>query len=109
MIEVVLLIQSGDTGPIRLVGCAMRGIKRKLATLQDGSPELLHIRDAIRGDERTKTRLHMELDPHYRARGWYEPAALHAIGDTFIRHDIDENTERQRIASINLDEILRLP
>lgn len=109
MIEVILFIQSGDHGPVRLAGCTIRGVKRKLAALQEGNPELIHMRLAIRGDERTKTRLHMELDKVYRARDWFEPEALTMVPMTFVRHDYDESAERQRIAHIKLDEILRMP
>lgn len=109
MIEVILFVQSGENGPVRLVGCTKRSIKRTLTALQRGNPELVYLRMAISGDERTERRLHTEIDSVYRARDWYEPKALTMIPMTFRRHEYDQASERQRIASIKLDEILRQP
>jgi hypothetical protein len=109
MTEVILFLQSGDDGPVRLVGVTERGMKRTLIALQRGNPELLRVRLAIRGDERTERRLHAAIDSHYRARDWYDPAAIGAVPATFLRHAYDERAERQRISRIELAEIVRRP
>lgn len=109
MTEIILVIQSGESGPISLAGVSARGMKRTLEALQRGNPEILHVRDAIKGDDRIMRRLHLTMDKHYRARDWYEPAALRAIDATFTRHDYDLRTERQRISRIELAEILKRP
>lgn len=107
MTDLILVVQSGDRGPVRLVACTTRTMRRTLEVLQRGNPDLLHVRDAVSGDQRTERRLHQTIDAHYAARDWYEPAALQAIPATFLRHDYDREAERQRIAGLKLDEILR--
>jgi len=109
MTDVILLIQSGENGPVRLVPCTQRSMRRTLEALQRGNPEVLHVRDAIKGDDRTERRLHLAIDSHYRARDGYEPAAIATIPATFARHEYDAETERQRLASLRVDEILRRP
>jgi hypothetical protein len=103
----ILFIQSGDNGPVRLVSVQPRGIKRALEGLQRGNPEVLHIRLAIVGDERTERKLHTLIDAHYIARDWYEPVVVDMIPPTFTQLKYDGEAERQRVASLRLDEMLR--
>lgn len=109
MIEVILFVQSGDAGPVRLVGCAGRSIKRMIEALQRGNPEILHIRLAVSGDARVERRLHTTIDGEYLARDWYRPAALEMIPATFLRYRYDEVSERQRIARLKLRELTKRP
>lgn len=109
MIDVILFVQSGDDGPVRLVGCTGRSINRTLAALQKGNPAILHIRKAIAGDERTEHRLHTEIDPHYLAREWYDPIALGVIPPTFLPFQYSERAERQRVLHLRVKEAMKRP
>ncbi len=109
MSDVILFLQSGDNGPVRLVKVSERAIKRNIDALQKGNPELLHMRMAVQGDERTEHRLHAEIDEHYLARDWYDPGVLKLIPTTFLRYKFDATAERQRISRMRLAEIVKRP
>lgn len=106
--NLVLLLQSGETGPIKIVCATERGMRRTVETLQRGNPELLHIRYALDGDERLARRLHVQFEAHHAGRDWYQPAILGQIGLDIPRWpDFDADGERRRIAALGLDVLTK--
>lgn len=98
--QVVLLIQAGDDGPVKIVQSTDRAMLRAVARLQEGSVPLLHIRAVLDGDERLEVRLRRELRRHHSDRDWYDAAALDGVPDDVARLELHD--EQRRVAIVEL-------
>ena len=98
--QVVLLVQAGDDGPVRLVPATDKNLTRVVARLQEGSVPLLHVRATLDGDERLQLRLRRDLAAWRGERDWYAPAALDAIGGDIGR--LETHDEARRVALVEL-------
>lgn len=106
--NLVLLLQSGDSGPVKVISATDRGMRRSVESLQRGNPQILHIRAVLDGDERLERRLHVAWEAHYRGRDWYEPVVLGLVPLDAPRYgDHDEYEEQRRIAALGLDDLVR--
>ncbi len=103
--NVVYVLQSGAGGPVAFGSCAERGLRRRLAALQQGNPELLHLRLLLDGDERLVRAL-QERFAAARLRGdWYPAAVLERIPATAPRLALDHSAEARRLAAMTLAEL----
>ncbi len=98
--NVVLLIQAGDSGPVKIMQSTDKAMVRAVGRLQDGSVDLLHIRAVLDGDERLEVRLRRELHRHRGDRGWYAPAVLEHVPDDVARLELHD--EGRRVAMVEL-------
>lgn len=98
--NVVLIIQAGDDGPLRIVPATDKSLVRVVARLQDGSVPLLHVRATLDGDERLQLRLRRDLHAHRGERDWYAAEALEAIDDDIGRLELHD--EARRVALVEL-------
>ncbi len=101
--QLVLLIQSGDGGPVKLVGATDRNLERVIERLQHGNPELLRVRDVLDGDERLEEWLATHFAGRRLSRGWYEPGVLDDVpGDVARYGGYDDFDEQRRLAAARL-------
>jgi hypothetical protein len=103
--NVVYLLQSGEDGPVTLGVCSDRALRRRIAALQAGNPELLRLRALLDGDERLERALHGRFGAQ-RIRGdWYAPAVLGAVPADAPRVPLDASAEARRLAAMTLAEL----
>lgn len=101
--QLVLLVQSGDDGPVKIAGATDRNLERVVNRLQLGNPEQLHVRKALDGDERLEKMLTESFAGHRLPRGWYAPTVLDLVpGDVAHYEGFDDFDERRRIAAAAL-------
>lgn len=107
--QVVLLLQAGDDGPVKIVGATDKQLKRVVNNIQHGCPEIVHVRAVLDGDERLERRLHVLFETQHRARDWYRPEILSLVpADVPRTDDLSlQDDEQQRIDSMHLDELMR--
>lgn len=103
--NVVYLVQSGVDGPVAVGTCSDRGLRRRLAALQQGNPEVLHLRALLDGDERLERTLHVRFAPHRLRAGWYRPVALDDVPPDLPRLPFDASAEARRLAAMTLAEL----
>jgi hypothetical protein len=98
--NVVVLIQSGDGGPVRIVPATDKNYQRRVLALQAGSVPLLRICAVLDGDERLERTLRRAWIDARRDRDWYEPTVLDAIPGDVERLELHD--EERRIAIVDL-------
>lgn len=98
--NVVLLIQAGDSGPVKIMQSTDKAMVRAVGRLQDGSVDLLHIRAVLDGDERLEVRLRREFARQSGDRGWYGPGVLERVPDDVARLEL--HNEGRRVAMVEL-------
>lgn len=103
--NVVYVVQSGEAGPVGLGTCGDRALRRRLATLQLGNPELLRVRLLLDGDERLERALRERLRAQRLRGDWFAPAALELIPPDVPRVPLDAGAEARRIAALTLAEL----
>ncbi len=104
--HVILLLQAGDDGPVKMVVATDKGIERATARVQYGCPEWVHVRGVLDGDERLEAVLGMTFADHMRDTGWYGRAVLDLVPDDIARYGgFDGDDERRRIAILRMGAI----
>lgn len=98
-VHIIYLIQSGEAGPV-LIGItgaggsvAVAAVRRRVAALQHGNPEELHIRKLIAGDQLLERQLHVRFADHAVRDDWYAAAILDDLPDDLTYLD-DEDRRR---------------
>lgn len=103
MMQVVLLVQDADNGPVKVLGATDRTQRRVVEKLQDGNPHLLSIRAVLDGDERVERRLHVLWEEQHLGRDWYEPAVLELVPRDVQRDpSFDAHEEARRVKVLDL-------
>lgn len=102
--NLVLLIQSGENGPVRIAQATDKNMRKTLVKGQEWSAQTLHIRAVLDGDERLVARLaeHFETAGRERWLGWYEAGVLNIVPSDVPVHDYDPEDEAQRVALVEL-------
>lgn len=102
--NIVLLIQAGKNGPVKIVTATDKGQRRVVEALQRGNHELLTVRAVLDGDERIERRLHVAWEDRGLGRDWYERAVLDEVPPE-IAHDplFDEHEEARRVRALALE------
>lgn len=103
--HLILLVQSGDDGPVKVVLADSRSFQKTVAGLQHGNPEWLHLRAVLDGDERLEAHLHSVFAAWRRTRGWYAAGVLEQVpGDVAYYSDHDEEDEQRRLAAARITD-----
>lgn len=106
--NLVLLVQVGDDGPVKMIRATdkPRSIERAVARIQEGSPEWVHVRCVLDGDERLEAVLHMAFMEHCGQRDWYAPVVLGMVPADTPRYDgFDDEDERRRLAVLQMGDL----
>lgn len=101
----LLLLQAGEDGPVKIVRATdkPRSIERAVKRIQEGSPEWVHVRAVLDGDERLEAILHMAFLDHCRERDWYAPAVLGLVPEDTPRFEgYDDEDEERRMAVLQM-------
>lgn len=84
-----------------------KGLKRRLAALQHGNPELLTITHLFDGDERLERSLHVRFSDYHLRGDWYRHEILDNLPDDLPRVPFDPDAERRRLAAEELRDLGR--
>lgn len=103
--NVVLLIQAGDDGPVKIVQVdghksTDRAVLRAVGRLQEGSVELLHVRAVLDGDERLELDLRRAWATQRGERDWYAPVVLAHVPEDVARLELHDETRRVALVQL---------
>lgn len=99
--NVVLLLQAGDTGPIFVSTTTKAALNRRIVAVQQHNAALIRVAEILDGDERLERELHVAFTAggmHVRG-DWYDADALKLVADDTPRVARDYMGEERRIAA----------
>lgn len=106
--QLVLLVQAGERGPVKIITATdrPRAIERAVTRVQYGCPEWVHVRAALDGDERLEAILHTLFIGYAGSRDWYEPDVLGLVPDDTPRYEgYDDEDEQRRMAVLRMGDL----